>query len=125
MTSPNVILNDGHSMPQLGLGLMRFGSEGETAAVLASAANAGYRLFDSAAVYGNEQQVGGGLRQSGLARSDVFVTTKLWNTEHGLGKSRAALEGSHAAHHLSTHWVVRFASSCPLPFAGTQSCLTC
>ena len=94
MTSPNVILNDGHSMPQLGLGLMRFGSEGETAAVLASAANAGYRLFDSAAVYGNEQQVGGGLRQSGLARSDVFVTTKLWNTEHGLGKSRAALEGS-------------------------------
>ena len=77
MMSRDVILNDGNSMPQLGLGLMRFGSEAETAAVLANAAHAGYRLFDSAAVYGNEQQVGEGLRQSGLARGDVFVTTKL------------------------------------------------
>ena len=94
MMSRDVILNDGHSMPQLGLGLMRFGSEAETAAVLANAANAGYRLFDSAAVYGNEQQVGEGLRQSGLARGDVFVTTKLWNTEHGRHQPRAALEGS-------------------------------
>lgn len=92
--SPDVILNDGHSMPQLGLGLMRFGSEAETAAVLASAADAGYRLFDSAAVYGNEQQVGEGLRQSGLARDDMFVTTKLWNSEQGRDKPRAALEGS-------------------------------
>jgi len=57
MISPDVMLNDGRTMPQLGLGLMRFGSEAETAAVLASAANAGYRLFDSAAVYGNERQV--------------------------------------------------------------------
>jgi len=94
MMSPNLILNDGQSMPQLGLGLMRFGSEGETAAVLASAVGAGYRLFDSAAVYGNEQQVGDGLRQCGLVRGDLFVTTKLWNTEHGRDKSRAALEGS-------------------------------
>ena len=94
MISPDVMLNDGRTMPQLGLGLMRFGSEAETAAVLASAANAGYRLFDSAAVYGNERQVGEGLRQSGLAQNEVFVTTKLWNTEHGLGKARAALAGS-------------------------------
>lgn len=92
--SPDVILNDGHRMPQLGLGLMRFGSEAQTAAVLASAAEAGYRLFDSAAVYGNEQQVGEGLRQSGLARDEVFVTTKLWNTEHGREKPHAALAGS-------------------------------
>jgi len=94
MTNPDLLLNDGQSMPQLGLGLMRFGSEAETAAVLARAADAGYRLFDSAAVYGNEQQVGEGLRQSGLARGDVFVTTKLWNIEHGREKPRAALAGS-------------------------------
>ncbi len=92
--SPELILNDGRTMPQLGLGLMRFGSEAETAAVIARAASAGYRLFDSAAVYGNEREVGDGLRQCRLARNDVFVTTKLWNTEHGRERPRAALTGS-------------------------------
>jgi len=89
-----LILNDGRLMPQLGLGLMRFGSESETAAVLSRAVSAGYRLFDSAAVYGNEQLVGEGLRQCGVVRQGLFVTTKLWNTEHGRLKARAALTGS-------------------------------
>lgn len=73
---------------------MRFGSEAETAAVISRAVSAGYRLFDSAAVYGNEHQVGEGLRQCKLARKDLFVTTKLWNTEHGRTKANAALKGS-------------------------------
>lgn len=87
-------LNDGRTMPQLGLGLMRFGSEAETAAVLTRAAEAGYRLFDSAAVYGNEREVGDGLRQCGVAGDERFVTTKLWNAEQGREKPRAALAGS-------------------------------
>eukprot|EP01037_Dinobryon_pediforme_P010191 gene10191-10261_t len=92
--SPKLILNDGCAMPQLGLGLMRFGAETETAAVMGRAAAAGYRLFDGAAVYGNEAQMGQGLRACGQARGDVFVTTKLWNTQHGRDKPRAALAES-------------------------------
>ena len=92
--SPLLTLNDGHTMPQLGLGLMRFGSEAETAAVLARAAGLGYRQFDSAAVYGNEREVGDGLKACGVPREELFVTTKLWNAEQGRDKPRAALAGS-------------------------------
>ena len=92
--SPELTLNDGRAMPQLGLGLMRFGSEAETAAVLTRAAAAEYRLFDSAAVYGNEREVGDGLRQCGVARDNLFVTTKLWNAEQGRDTPRPALAGS-------------------------------
>ena len=92
--SPVLTLNDGQTMPQLGLGLMRYGSEAETAAVIARAAGLGYRQFDSAAVYGNEREVGDGLKGCGVAREQLFVTTKLWNSEQGSGKPRAALAGS-------------------------------
>jgi len=74
--SPLLTLNDGHTMPQLGLGLMRFGSEAETAAVIARATGLGYRQFDSAAVYGNEREVGDGLKGCGVPREELFVTTK-------------------------------------------------
>jgi 2,5-diketo-D-gluconate reductase A len=94
MTMSQLILNDGRVMPQLGLGLMRFGSEAETAIVLRAAATKGYRLFDSAAIYGNEREVGEGLATCGVAREDLFVTTKLWNSEQGRDRPRAALEAS-------------------------------
>jgi diketogulonate reductase-like aldo/keto reductase len=55
-----------YHVTQLGLGLMRFGSEAETASVFRNAVTAGYRLFDSAAVYGNEREVGEGLRSCGV-----------------------------------------------------------
>lgn len=71
--------NDGHAMPQLGLGLMRFGSEDETQQVLDRAIAAGYRLFDTAAVYGNEEQTGAGLAGYADMRDALFITTKLWN----------------------------------------------
>ncbi|MEN9708721.1 MAG: hypothetical protein RIQ68_1129 [Pseudomonadota bacterium] len=94
MISRQLTLNDGCKMPQLGLGLMRFGSEGETATVLCDAASSGYRLFDCAAIYGNECEVGEGLAKCGVAREDLFVTTKLWNSEQGRERPRAALEAS-------------------------------
>lgn len=94
MMSTHLTLNDGRMMPQLGLGLMRFGSEAETATVLRNAATTGYRLFDCAAIYGNEREVGEGLATCGVAREDLFVTTKLWNAEQGRDKPRAALEAS-------------------------------
>ncbi len=76
-------LNDGNAVPRLGLGVwqMRAGATCE-AAVLA-ALEAGYRHIDTAAMYGNEESVGAAVRASGIPREQVFVTTKLWNSDHG------------------------------------------
>ena len=78
-----LILNDGNLIPQLGLGVWQ-ASAGATceAAVLAALA-AGYRLIDTAAMYGNEESVGAAIRKSGIPRENIFVTTKLWNSDHG------------------------------------------
>jgi 2,5-diketo-D-gluconate reductase A len=82
-SSPLMKLNDGRSMPQLGLGLMRFGDEGETVTVINNAVKAGYRLFDTAARYGTEPQTGEAFRGLDAMRSELFLTTKLWNDSHG------------------------------------------
>jgi diketogulonate reductase-like aldo/keto reductase len=76
-------LNDGHLMPQLGLGVWqsRAGAMCETAVL--AALEAGYRHIDTAALYGNEESVGAAIRKSGIAREQIFVTTKLWNSDHG------------------------------------------
>jgi methylglyoxal/glyoxal reductase len=76
-------LNDGHPIPQLGLGVWqtRVGATCE-AAVLA-ALEAGYRHIDTAALYGNEESVGTAIRMSDISRKNIFVTTKLWNSDHG------------------------------------------
>ena len=74
--------NDGHLIPQLGLGVwqIRAGKTCETAVL--AALEAGYRHIDTAAVYGNEESVGAAIRMSGIPRDQIFVTTKLWNTDH-------------------------------------------
>ncbi len=82
-SSPSMQLNDGRSMPQLGLGLMRFGGEAETVTVINHAVNAGYRLFDTAAVYGTEPQTGEAFKGLGAMRPNLFLTTKLWNDSQG------------------------------------------
>lgn len=87
-------LNSGYKMPQLGLGLMRFGAETETADVIARAAEIGYRLYDTASVYGTEQQTGDGLRAIDVSREDLFITTKLWNDSQGSEAPRRALDES-------------------------------
>lgn len=92
--SPLLQLNTGSMMPQLGLGLMRFGDEGQTGPVMARAAAAGYRLFDTATVYGNESQTGEGLRALDCPRDALFITTKLWNDAQGADAPRGALAGS-------------------------------
>ena len=87
-------LNDGRAMPQLGLGLMRFGGEGETVAVINNAVKAGYRLFDTAAVYGTEPQTGEAFRGLNAMRSELFLTTKLWNDSHGKDAPQRAFNAS-------------------------------
>jgi len=93
MRSPELTLNDGRSMPQLGLGVWRTPAE-ETAEVVATALAAGYRAVDTAAVYGNEAGVGEGIRASGLPREEVFVTTKLWNESQGYDRALRAFDKS-------------------------------
>src|SRR5215831_15714911 len=77
-----VTLNDGQLIPQLGLGVWqtRAGATCEAAAL--AAFEAGYRLIDTAAMYGNEESVGAAIRRSGIPREEIFVTTKLWNSDH-------------------------------------------
>lgn len=93
MRSPELTLNDGRRMPQLGLGVWRTPAD-ETARVVATALSAGYRAVDTAAVYGNEAGVGEGIRASGLPRGEVFVTTKLWNESQGYDRALRAFDKS-------------------------------
>jgi diketogulonate reductase-like aldo/keto reductase len=83
MTStPELLLNNGVSMPALGLGVFQSPPE-ETATAVETALRVGYRHIDTAAAYGNERQVGEGIRRSGLDRGDVFVETKVWVSDYG------------------------------------------
>lgn len=77
---PNITLNDGRSIPQFGLGVYKM-PQGETKRVVLEAFEAGYRHIDTASLYGNEAEVGEAVRESGIARDEIFVTTKLWNTD--------------------------------------------
>jgi len=78
MTIPLVALNDGHQIPQLGYGVFKVPAE-DTERAVAEALEIGYRHIDTAAIYGNEEGVGAAIAKSGIARDDLFVTTKLWN----------------------------------------------
>jgi len=78
---PNVRLNDGHAMPQLGLGVWQIEND-QTAAVVRAAIDDGYRSIDTAALYHNEAGVGEGIRRAGAPRDALFVTTKLWHDRH-------------------------------------------
>lgn len=90
--APNVTLNDGHSMPQLGLGLWQASPEQASAAVRCALA-AGYRHIDTATIYGNEEAIGESLAEG---PSNVFVTTKVWNSDHGFDRTLRAFDASAA-----------------------------
>jgi 2,5-diketo-D-gluconate reductase A len=93
MISDRLRLNDGHSIPALGLGIWQVPAS-DTASTVAEALRLGYRLVDGAAIYGNEEGLGDGLRDSGLARDEVFVTTKVWNSDQGHDATLRAVEAS-------------------------------
>lgn len=86
-------LNSGWEMPRLGLGVWQVGGP-ETVAAVTAALGLGYRLIDTAKLYGNEAEVGRAVRDSGVDRQQVFVTTKLWNDDHGARRAPAAFEAS-------------------------------
>ena len=92
-TNPTLTLADGTAIPQLGLGTWQT-PDAEAAQAVTAALQGGYRLIDTAAIYRNEVGVGDGLRQSGVRREEVFLTTKLWNDDQGYDEALRAFDDS-------------------------------
>ncbi|WP_156686507.1 aldo/keto reductase [Mycobacterium sp. Marseille-P9652] len=109
---PAIELNDGHRIPQLGFGVFQIPPD-ETAAAVKLALDIGYRHIDTAEMYGNEKEVGQGIRDSGLDRSEVFVTSKLNNGFHRPDDARRAFDGTLEA--LGSDYVDLFLIHWPLP----------
>jgi 2,5-diketo-D-gluconate reductase A len=111
-TIPDITLNDGHTIPQLGFGTFQV-PPADTARVVAAAIAAGYRHIDTAEGYRNEQGVGDAIRHSGLARGDFFVTSKLRNGAHVPDDARRAFDATLEA--LGSDYVDLFLIHWPLP----------
>ena len=94
MTNPgNITLNDGREIPQFGLGVWRV-QQNQTADVVRTAIEAGYRHIDTAQMYRNEEGVGQGVRDSGIGRENVWITTKLTGGDHGYDAAMRSLDES-------------------------------
>ena len=91
MSIPNIELNDGHSIPQLGFGVFQI-DPAETERAVRVALEVGYRHIDTAEMYGNERGVGEAIRASGLDRGEVYVTSKLNNSFHEPDEARKAFD---------------------------------
>lgn len=91
MSIPRIELNDGNSIPQIGFGVFQIRPE-HTAEAVRAALDIGYRHIDTAQMYGNEAEVGQGIRDSGLSREEVFITSKLNNAHHHPDDARRAFE---------------------------------
>lgn len=87
-------LNNGIDIPRFGLGVFRTAAGQEAKQAVLHALKVGYRHIDTAKIYGNERDVGEAIRESGIARNEIFVTTKLWNGDHGYGPTLKAFEKS-------------------------------
>ena len=90
---PDIALNDGRAIPQIGFGVWRL-DDGQSPEVVGAALAAGYRSVDTAAIYGNEAGVGRALRSASVPREDVFLTTKLWNDRQGFDTTLRAFDES-------------------------------
>jgi 2,5-diketo-D-gluconate reductase A len=109
---PQIELNDGNRIPQLGFGVFQI-DPSETVEAVTHALEVGYRHIDTAEMYGNEREVGEGIRQSGLDRGDVFVASKLNNSFHEPDAARRAFDGTLEA--LGFDYVDLFLIHWPLP----------
>ena len=93
MASPSITLNDGNPIPQVGLGVFQTPPD-DTERAVTTAFEAGYRHVDTAAAYRNERGVGQAIEKSGLPREDVYLTTKLWNSDQGYDSTLKAFDRS-------------------------------
>lgn len=90
---PQLTLNSGQRIPQLGLGVYKV-SQDIAVDLVKNAVDAGYRRIDTAALYGNEAEIGQGVRECGLAREELFITTKIWNDRQGYDEALVAIDES-------------------------------
>jgi 2,5-diketo-D-gluconate reductase A len=124
---PDLTLNNGQQIPQLGFGVFLIEPQ-DTVSAVSTALQAGYRHIDTAEMYGNEKEVGEAIRQSGLDRDEIFVTSKLSNDAHRPDDAREAFDGSLKA--LGLDYLDLFLIHWPLPtrydgdFVSTWSTLT-
>lgn len=109
---PNVRLSDGIEIPQVGFGVFQVPPD-ETQRAVEDALAAGYRHIDTAAAYRNERGVAAGIAASGVPRAEIFITTKLWNSEQGFDSTLAAFEKSIEA--LDTEHVDLYLIHWPVP----------
>ena len=116
LTIPNVLLNDGNRIPQLGFGVWQVSTR-QIVPVVSTALEAGYRHIDTAAAYGNEHGVGQAIRESAIPRHQLYVTTKLDNSDQG--HARHALEDSLAA--LGLDYVDLYLIHWPVPDKRAES----
>ena len=91
MTVPTITLNDGTTIPQLGFGVFQVDPD-ETERIVSDALEVGYRHIDTAAIYGNEVGVGRALANSGIPRDELYITTKLWNSDQGTQSAFDAID---------------------------------
>jgi 2,5-diketo-D-gluconate reductase A len=115
-SQPSVALNDGNSIPTVGLGVWQTPAA-DTERAAAAALAAGYRHIDTAAAYGNEAEVGRAVAASGIAREDVFLVTKLWNADHGYDKTLKAFDASIAK--LGVDYLDLYLVHWPMPESNT------
>ena len=88
----NIVLNNGVEIPALGFGVFQIADHKECEQTVLQALETGYRLIDTAAAYHNEEAVGSAIKQSGVSREKLFVTTKLWIQDAGYEKTLRAFE---------------------------------
>ena len=94
VSTAKVTLRSGRAMPQIGLGVWQAPAGTVTQNAVLTAIRLGYRHVDTARIYGNEKGVGVAVRESGLPREELFVTTKLWNDDHGYDAALRAFDAS-------------------------------
>ena len=110
--TPIITFHDGHSIPQVGLGVWQTPND-IAAPTVKAAIDAGYRHVDTAAIYENEEGVGEGVRSSGIDRKDLFLTTKLWNDDQGFDSTLKAFDKS--LKRLGTDYVDLYLIHWPAP----------
>jgi 2,5-diketo-D-gluconate reductase A len=113
---PTITLNNGVVIPQVGLGVFQAKEGAEVEQAVSAALEAGYRLIDTAAIYGNEVGVGRAIRASGVPREEIFLTTKLWNAHHAYDDALRAFDES--LERLDVDYVDLYLIHWPLPMDG-------
>jgi 2,5-diketo-D-gluconate reductase A len=116
MSVPYITLNNAIQIPQLGLGVWQAQEGQEVERAVRTALETGYRLIDTAAIYGNEGGVGKAIRESAIPREDIFLTTKLWNANHATADAIAAFETSLS--NLGCEYIDLYLIHWPVPMDG-------